>query len=160
VTYSDSGSGGTFSNNPVTTDSKGLASVNYTTSTNAGVLNSKIVASAPGLSPMTFSATVTAGPAATIAVSSGSGQSAQPGTTLAQPLVVKVTDRYGNAVSGVTVTFDDAGAGGTFSSTSAITNVNGLGSVTYTASANSGTGSIQASVAGLSSPATFSFTVQ
>lgn len=160
VTYSDSGSGGTFSNNPVTTDSKGLASVNYTTSTTAGALASKIVASAPGLTPMKFSATVTAGPAANNAVSSGSGQSAPPSTTLAHPLVVKVTDRYGNAVSGVTVTFDDAGAGGTFSSTSAITNVNGLGSVTYTASATSGTGSIQASVAGLSAPATFSFTVQ
>lgn len=160
VTYSDSGSGGTFSNNPVTADGGGLASVNYTTSTTAGFLNGKITASAPGLAAMTFSATVTAGPAANIAVSSGSGQSARPSAPLAQPLVVKVTDSYGNAVSGVAVAFNDGGAGGSFSSTAASTSSSGLASVTYTTPANPGTMTIQAVAAGVSAPATFTFTVQ
>jgi hypothetical protein len=160
VTYSDTGSGGTFSNNPMTTDGRGLASVNYMTSTTAGVLSNKIIASAPGLAAMRFSATVTAGPAASIAVSSGSVQSAKPSTQLAQPLVVKVTDRYGNAVSGVAVTFNDGGAGGGFSSTTASTSSNGLANVTYTTPANPGTVTIQAVAAGVSAPATFTLTVQ
>jgi len=160
VTYSDSGSGGTFSKNPVTTDGNGLASVNYTTSTTAGVLNDKIAASAPGLAGMTFSATVTAGPPANIAVYSGSGQSATTSNPLAQPLVVTVTDRYGNAVSGVAVTFNDGGAGGSFSSTAPSTSSSGLASVTYTTPANPGSVTIHAVAAGISTPATFTFTVQ
>ena len=65
VSYSDSGSGGTFSANPVTTNSSGLASVNYTTSTTPGALHGKIVASVTGISgKAAFFETVTPGSAA------------------------------------------------------------------------------------------------
>jgi hypothetical protein len=134
--------------------------VNYTTSTTAGVLNDKITASAPGIAGMTFSATVTAGPPANIAVFSGSGHCATHNKPLAQPLVVKVTDRYGNAVSGVAVTYNDGGAGGSFSSTAASTSSSGLASVTYTTPASPGSVTIHAVAAGISSAATFTFTVQ
>lgn len=160
VTYSDSGAGGTFSNNPVTTDSKGLATVSYTTSTTAGTLNGKIVATAAGLTGMTFSVTVTPGPAANIVAISGDGQSAPPSTSLAQQLVVKVTDQYGNAVSGIAVAFNDAGAGGGFSANPVSTSSIGLASVTYTTSPNTGTGTIQATATGVSAQAGFTFTVQ
>jgi hypothetical protein len=160
VTYSDSGAGGTFSNNPVTTDSKGLATVSYTTSTTASTLNGKIVATAAGLARLTFSVTVIPGPAANISATSGDGQSAPPSTSLAQQLVVKVTDQYGNAVSGIPVTFNDAGAGGSFSSNPVSTSSSGLASVTYTTSPNTGTGTIQATATGVSTQAGFTFTVQ
>ena len=160
VTYSDSGAGGTFSNNPVTTDSKGLATVSYTTSTTAGTLKGKIVATAPGLTFMTFSVTVTPGPAANITAASGDGQSAPPSTSLAQQLVVKVTDQYGNAVSGIAVTFSDAGAGGSFSANPVSTSLSGVASVTYTTAPNTGGGTIQATATGVSAPADFTFTVQ
>jgi protocatechuate 3,4-dioxygenase beta subunit len=129
VTYSDTGAGGTFSTNPVTSDSRGLASVNYTTSTTAGALHGKITATAAGLHSVLFFETVTPGPASNIATVSGNGQSAPPNTQLAQPLVVKVTDQYGNAVSGISVTFNDAGAGGTFSANPISTSSNAEASV-------------------------------
>jgi hypothetical protein len=160
VSYSDTGAGGTFSTNPVTTDSKGLAPVKYTTSTTAGALNGKIVATAAGLAGLKFSATVTSGPAANISATSGDGQSATPSTQLAQPLVVRVTDQYGNAVLGIAVTFDDASVGGSFSSNPVSTSSSGVASVTYTTPANPGTGTIRAAVTGVSTQASFTFTVQ
>ena len=160
VSYSDSGAGGTFSKNPVTTDSNGLAPVNYTTSTTAAVLSAKIIATAVGLPRMTFSVTVTPGPAVNIAAASGDGQTASPNTQLTQQLTVMVTDQYGNAVSGIPVTFDDAGAGGSFSSNPVSTSSSGSASVIYTTSANTGTGTIRATAPGISGQATFTFDVQ
>ncbi len=62
--------------------------------------------------------TITAGPPATIAVSSGSGQSALVNTTFTNPLVATVTDSFGNPVSGASVTFSGpaSGASETFAS--------------------------------------------
>ena len=160
VSYTDSGSGGSFSPNPVTTNSTGLASVTYTTSKTAGALHGKILASVPGLTSLIFFETVTPGPVANIAASSGSGQSTPPDTQLAKPLVAKVTDQYGNVVSGVAVTFSDGGAGGTFSTNPASTSSTGLASVTYTTSTNAGTVNIQAAASGVSTPAVFTETVQ
>jgi hypothetical protein len=144
----------------VTTDSKGLAPVNYTTSTTAGFLNGKIVATASGLAGFKFYETVTSGPAANISAISGNGQSAAPSTQLAQPLVVSVTDQYGNGVLGIAVTFDDASVGGSFSSNPVSTSSSGVASVTYTSPANPGTGTIRATATGVSARASFTFTVQ
>jgi hypothetical protein len=160
VSYSDTGAGGIFSANPETTDSNGVVRVNYTTSTTAGVLNGKIVATAAGLAALKYYEIVTSGPAAEITAHSGNGQSAAPKTQLAQPLVVRVTDQYGNAVSGVAVTFDDASAGGAFSSNPVSTGSTGLASVSYTTSANLGTVTIRAAATGVSSQANFTLTVQ
>ena len=160
VSYSDTGAGGIFSANPETTDSNGVVRVNYTTSTTAGVLNGKIVATAAGLAALKYYEIVTSGPAAEITANSGNGQSAAPNTQLAQPLVVRVTDQYGNAVSGVAVTFDDASAGGAFSSNPVSTGSTGLASVSYTTSANLGTVTIRAASTGVSSQANFTLTVQ
>ena len=160
VTYNDSGSGGTFSPNPITTASNGLASTTYTTSTTAAILTGKIAATATNLTPMKFTETVTAGPAANIVKTSGDGQSAPPNTTLTQALVVKVTDQYGNVVPGASVTFNDNGAGGTFSANPMATTTTGLASVNYTTPATSGSGIINAAASGVSTPVTFSYTVQ
>ncbi|MGA8199830.1 MAG: Ig-like domain-containing protein, partial [Candidatus Sulfotelmatobacter sp.] len=160
VSYTDSGSGGSFSPNPATTNSAGLASVTYTTGTTAAALHGKILASVPGLTSLVFFETVTAGPAANIAATSGNGQSTPPSSQLTQPLIAKVTDQYGNAVSGVAVTFNDGGAGGTFSANPVSTSSTGVASVTYTTSPNAGTVNIQAVAAGVSTPAAFTETVQ
>jgi hypothetical protein len=160
VSYTDSGSGGTFSANSVSTNSTGLASVNYTTSITAGALHGKIIATVAGLAGVVFFETVTPGPAANIAATSGNGQSAPPNTPLPQPLAVKVTDQYGNAVAGIAVTFNDSGAGGSFSSNPVSTSSSGVASVSYTTSGNAGAVTIQAAAAGVSSAATFTVTVQ
>ena len=158
ITYTDNGAGGTFSANPVTTDSNGRAPVKYTTSTKAG--SPKIAAKAAGLSSLTFSETVTSGPAANIGIVSGNNQSAPPNTQLSQPLSVKVTDQYGNAVPGVAVKWDDGGAGGSFSANPVTTSSNGIANDYYTTPSSAGTVTVSARVDGVSNAATFVVNVQ
>src|SRR5207247_8958812 len=70
-------------------------------------------------SPVTFSATGTAGPATQAAIVSGSAQSATVSTALPAPLVVGVKDANNNPLAGFTVTFAVASSGGTLSAASA-----------------------------------------
>ncbi|MCU1299637.1 MAG: hypothetical protein JWO91_3915 [Acidobacteriaceae bacterium] len=58
VNFNDNGAGGTFSATSVITNSKGLATVNYTTGTRTGTVT--ITATASGLTPLKFFVTVTA----------------------------------------------------------------------------------------------------
>jgi hypothetical protein len=60
-------------------------------------------------------------------------------------LIVSVTDKYSNAISGYTVTFSDNGAGGTFSTTTPVTDSHGQASVSYTTGSTAGTITISAS---------------
>jgi hypothetical protein len=158
VTFSDGTAGGSFSANPVITNSKGQASVSYTASTKAGTVT--IAATASGTSVLKYSEKVVAGPAATIAVSSGNNQTAPPATLVPQPLVVSVKDQFGNPVSGAAVDFSDAGAGGTFSANPVTTLANGTAGVSYTTSSSSGTVTVSATVNGVATPALFTVTVQ
>ena len=95
---------------------------------------------------------------------SGSGQSATVSSAFAQPLVIKVTDQYGNAVSGVTVTFaaPASGAGGSFSNGTTMitgtTDASGELSETFMANTVAGAYSVTASVAGVNTLASFSLT--
>ncbi|HTS09993.1 MAG TPA: Ig-like domain-containing protein [Candidatus Eisenbacteria bacterium] len=76
---------------------------------------------------------------------SGSNQKGAPGTKLPQPLRARVTDAYtGNASVGVSVSFSDAGSGGTFSNPTAVTNSNGVASTAYTLPNKAGVYSITA----------------
>jgi hypothetical protein len=64
-------------------------------------------------SPGTGNYTVTPGPAASIAPSGGSGQSATVGSAFTNPLKFKVSDQFGNGVSGENVTVDLPATGAT-----------------------------------------------
>jgi len=138
--------------NTAVTSSSGLAtSVTLTANTVAGTYN--ISAAAPTTNTVQFSETNTAGAATTIAVSSGSGQSAPVSTAFGAPLAAVVTDTYGNPVSGVTVTFKPptSGASATFASgtNTAVTSSSGLAtSVSLTANATAGSYSVAASAPG------------
>ena len=79
-------------------------------------------------------------------------------TKLAKSLVVSVSDQYSNGISGLTVTFTDNGAGGTFSTTMPVTNLHGQATVTYTTPAHTGTVTINASYSTLA-PVVFTETV-
>ena len=162
VTFTPPGSGasGTFTTtNTAVTGTNGLAtSTVFTANTVAGTYN--VVASASGAGSVNFSETNTAGTATTIAVVSGSGQSAPVSTAFGSPLVAKVTDTYGNAVSGVSVTFGapSSGASATFAACAsnphgyscvATTGTNGQAtSSVFTANATAGGYSISASAPG------------
>ena len=140
ISFSD-GVGGTFSPNPALTGSNGEASTSYTLPTKA---QSLVVTASDGSVKTTVSEASVAAAASAIAIVSGNNQSANPNTLLLNMLIVSVTDKYGNAVSGYTVTFTDNGAGGTFSTTTPITNSFGQASVSYTTGSTAGTVTITA----------------
>src|SRR6266567_1042808 len=103
-------------------------------------------------------------PVVSVAVSSGSGQSATVSTPFGAPLVAVVTTG-GTPTSGVAVTFTapSSGASGTFSGGPATeqdtTDANGQAtSSTFTANSTSGAYSVTASATGASGSATFSLT--
>ncbi|MBX9928040.1 MAG: hypothetical protein K2X99_03930 [Gemmatimonadaceae bacterium] len=68
-----------------------------------------------------FNATAKAGAAKTLSIVSGDAQTKAAGQTLDAPLVVKVVDQFGFAVSGVTVTFTPATNNGSATPSTAVT---------------------------------------
>lgn len=95
-----------------------------------------------------------------IAATSGTPQSTTVADAFADPLEVRVTDIAGDPVPGVTVTFaaPASGASAAFSSDTAITDGNGMASVTATANIVAGSYAVTASVEGVDTPASFSLT--
>ena len=107
----------------------------------------------------------TLGVPSSISVNGGSGQSTTVLTTFATALSAKVTDVNGNALSGVSVTFNapTSGASGTFaggvSSVTATTNASGVATATaFTANSTAGAYTVTASSLGISGTANFSLT--
>jgi protocatechuate 3,4-dioxygenase beta subunit len=144
VAFTDNGAGGTFNPpSPVTTNSSGTATVSYTLPTKA-----QQITITPSYGTLTgkFTEKAVAGSAASVSVISGNKQSGAPGTQLPKPLVAGVKDQYGNPVSGITVTFYDGGAGGTFSTTTPMTNNQGQASTTYTLPNTTGVVNVTATV--------------
>lgn len=133
-----SGNKGTFSPNPVTTDSTGTATTSYTLPQTAG--SYPLTATSPNFATASLTETGVAGPPASIASVSGNSQSGVVGTVLPAPLVVKVKDTYGNSVPGASVAFLDGTLNGIFSPNPATSATNGQASTTFTlpTSAHSG----------------------
>ncbi|MFC0081022.1 Ig-like domain-containing protein [Aciditerrimonas ferrireducens] len=111
----------------------------------------------------TFTLTNLAGSPSSVSVVSGSDQSTAVGTTFSAPLVVSVTDQYGNPVSGVAVNFvveADDGATATFATgggqASATTASDGeASSPALSAGTTAGSFTVLAEVSGASAPAVF-----
>jgi hypothetical protein len=109
-----------------------------------------------------YNLTNLAGPPAIVSVVAGSGQSVNIGKAFPTALKAKVTDSYGNLLSGVNVSFvaPGAGASGSFfgsgSSASASTGSDGVATApTFTANMLVGSYQVQAQVSGVASPALF-----
>lgn len=141
ITFSD-GVGGTFSPNPAVTGSNGQASTAYTLPTVSKALT---VTASAGTVSVRASEQSTPGAATTMNIVQGNNQTAHPNNKLPKTLIVSITDQYGNGISGLTVNFSDNGAGGSFSSTNPVTSAVGRVTVTYTAPAQKGTVTINAS---------------
>ena len=98
----------------------------------------------------------------TVAVSSGSPQTAIVSQAFNAPLVAVLTENYADApLPGATIDFSapSSGASATLSAGSAVTDANGLASVTATANATAGTYAVTASAADVTS-ASFNLTNQ
>jgi adhesin/invasin len=118
-----------------------------------------VTATSPGLNKATFLEYSVAGPAATAFVTGGDNQSGTAGTQLPTALTVEVTDQYGNAVSGNSVSFDDGGAGGTFGNPNpGLTTSSGTVSQLYTLPSSSGNITISATATGVDTAAMFTET--
>jgi protocatechuate 3,4-dioxygenase beta subunit len=155
-----SGPTGTFAaGGIVTTDASGIATAPaLTAGTVAGTFTA--TASTDGVeSPANFTLTNLAGPATTITATSGGGQSTTVNTPFSNPLVVTVTDADGNPVSGTTVTFTNPDGGVFFTAgNSVVTDAGGHASVPVFAGTVAGTSTVNATVAGVNTPATFTLT--
>src|SRR5207245_11588726 len=123
VTFSNGGKGGTFSTTTPVTDANGFASTVYTLPRIARTVT--ITASVPGFASAVLTETGTPAAPTWIVALQGNNQSATVTTQLPAALVVKVADQYSNGVPGITVTFNDGGAGGTLSPPPEITNTLG-----------------------------------
>ena len=99
-------------------------------------------------------------PAASLAVVSGSGQSDSVGRALPLPLVVRALDATGAPVPGVTVSWAVVSGTGRISASSSVTGADGTASTNYTLGSRPGAESVTATVASVSTPATFAFTVK
>jgi hypothetical protein len=156
ITFTDAGLGGTFSPNPAITSSNGEATTTFTLPTAAKTFAAN---GADGSVSVNVTETSVAGPASSLSIVSGNNQQAEPGKALTKKLVVSVTDQYKNPISGVTVTFTDNGAGGTFSTKTPVTAANGQASVTYTCGTKAGSVTISATTTTLG-PVNFTETVK
>jgi hypothetical protein len=154
ITFSD-GLNGTFSPNPATTGTNGEVSVTYTLPTSAKTVTATAT---DGTIKVNVTEYVTVGPQTDFTIAQGNLQQAPEGKPLPKKLIVLLTDQYKNPISGVTVTFTDNGAGGTFSTTMPVTAANGEASVTYTTGKTPGTITISATTT-LLGPLNFSETV-
>jgi len=130
VSFSDGGKGGSFNPTSAVTNSSGNVSTTYTVPTKAGTYTLTISGTISGATYAngTTTATAAAGAATEIIYWSGQRQTAAAGSTLANPIVLKVEDAYKNGVPGVTVNFS-ANKGAVPSPSSAVTNASGLASI-------------------------------
>jgi adhesin/invasin len=148
---------GSVSQTSTVTDGSGRTSVTRLLGPTSGTQTT--LASSEGLagSPVTFSHTVTAGSASGVIVVSGNNQTAPPGATLPEGLVVQVVDQDGNPVVAAAVTWVVTAGGGTLSPATGATDANGRAATQWTLGASAGTNTAQAIVSGVGE-ATFSAT--
>jgi hypothetical protein len=163
-TAPSSGPSATLSNGgTATTDANGVAFVTATANTKAGGPYTISVATTGVSATSPFSLTNTPDVPASVTVVSGSSQTATVAAAYSSKLKVVVTDQYGNPVPNKTVTFAAPGSGPsvTFEGgvTTATTGSDGVAlSPALTANTAAGTFTVNATVQGVSTPASFSLT--
>ncbi len=165
-TYSDNSTGDLTGQVTWASSAASVATIStggLVTAVAAGQTN--ITATLSALTSNSFQLTVLPGTAASISVSSGSGQSATAGTSFGALLVAAVKDSGGNAVANAMVTFTapSSGASATFSNsaTTYTTTTNSFGiatSLALTANSIAGSYSATAAVTGVATAASFALT--
>jgi len=158
VNFSVSPSSGVLNPSSATTGSNGEASTALQLGNTAGSYT--VTASVSGIAQqVTFTATATNPPprATTLEYRRGNGQSAEINQQLANSLVVRVLDQYGDVLSGVTVNFS-VSPSGTLNPTSAATGSNGEASTALTLGNTARSYRVTASVSDIAQQVTFTAT--
>src|ERR1019366_9807299 len=102
----------------------------------AGLQNA--LASLSGTAPVTFVATARAGGASNAVIETGNNQTQAVLQTVPLPLVVRVTDSFGNPVAGTAVTWVINQGGGLLLATSATTDSSGRATAIWTLGGTTG----------------------
>ncbi len=163
VTFAVSAGGGTVSSATVATDATGVATVgSWTLGTVAGAhALSATVAGVTG-SPLSFTATATAGAASVVTKLAGDAINSAVGAAVTVRPTIKVADAFGNAVAGVAVTFAVAGGTGVVTGAQQTTGADGSATVgSWTLGQLAGTNVLQATATGgalSGNPASFTAT--
>ena len=84
---------------------------------------------------------------AVVAIASGGGQEGLPGHALAEPVVVRVDDRGGSPIEGVTVAFSAGEGHGEAAPGTAVTDAEGLAATSWTLGSDAGVQTLTASAA-------------
>lgn len=132
-----------------TTGEDGRASTSWVLGDATG--SQAATASSVGLeaSPVGFVAHALPGSADRLMKVSGEGQSAQAGTEVPDPLVVRLIDAAGNGIPSRPVTWVVAGGGGSISPVTSTTDQGGNASARWTLGSSSGTNTLNAVVSGV-----------
>ncbi len=158
VTFTVSGGGGgSLTGGTQLTNAAGVATVgSWTLGTIAGP--NTLTATAPGVTPVVFTATGLAGAATIVVQLVGDLQSALVNTILPTAPAVIVRDQFNNPVTGVGVLFDPVSGGGSVTGGSAVTDASGVATVgSWRLGTLVGQNMLTASASGLAgSPVSFS----
>jgi hypothetical protein len=139
--------GGTVSSATVTSNASGIATAAWTLGPIVG--SNALNMWAGTLTAITFSATSTAGAAASLAKSTGDNQAGTEGVAVPIAPSVVVKDANGNGTAGVVVTFAVASGGGSVTGGSATTNAVGVATVGSWVLGAVGANTLTASATGL-----------
>jgi alpha-tubulin suppressor-like RCC1 family protein len=141
VTWSVLTGGGAVSPTTSSTDGAGEASTIWTLGTGAG---ENQVSVRVGELSATFTATALPGEAATLEAVSEDGQEGTAGSSLSDPLIVRVTDTHGNPATGIEVSWSVLTGGGSVSP--ATSSTDGAGEATTIWTLGTGAGENQVKV--------------
>jgi hypothetical protein len=129
-----------------TTNASGQAQSTWTLGQTAGGQTAH--ATVGVLTPLSFTATGTAGPAASVAKQAGDGQTAVTAHAVLTPPAVIVKDAFSNPKPGATVTFTTTGTNGSVAGGGPVTNANGIATVGSWTLGAVGTDTLNATVTG------------
>jgi hypothetical protein len=156
VTFAVVTGAGSVGATSVRTDATGQASTTWTLGPAVGIQTA--TATAGLVAAVTFTAVGGAQAASAVAKASGDAQAGVAGANVAVAPSVKVTDKFGNPVAGVLVTFAVSSGGGSVTNAAANTDANGVATVgSWRLGVTAGANSLTATVSGLT-PVTFTAT--
>jgi alpha-tubulin suppressor-like RCC1 family protein/protocatechuate 3,4-dioxygenase beta subunit len=148
--------GGSISAGTAQTDDQGQIQARWTLGTSTAAADSQRVearavdASGATLASVTFSAIARPDAASGLTAVGSNSRSGTAGSVILDSLAVRVTDRFGNPVPNVDVTWT-ASSGGTVSPASTRTDASGVAKARWTLGGSAGTQTATATVAGLGS---------
>jgi hypothetical protein len=148
--------GGSLSAASATTNASGDATTTWTLGTMAGP--QLVSASSGTLAAVNFTANATSGAAKNIAINAGNNQTYVVGGTLPVAPSAKVTDRFGNVVSGAQVVFSVGVGGGSVTGATQSSNGSGIATVGSWTLGAAGTNTLIATLSVTATTAPFSAT--